>query len=154
MIDDNNPLGREAKAYYAAALLTGTSPHTPSTATWLVIGDIADLDEAGDGNKVEKTVRGDGVRMTYGVTHIDETIDFKIKAKVGSAALAALEAAWRNTGPIAFMSLTDDKGTAGAQGPVGNYVVAKFAWGKKLKDMQWVDVTLAPNSQMDKFVAV
>ncbi len=153
MQNDNSPLGREGKAYYAAALLTGTSPHTPSTATWLVIGDIADLDEGGDSDKVEQTVRGDGARKTYAVTHYDESVSFKIKAKVGSTALAALETAFRATAPIAFMSLTDDKATTGAKGPVGNWVISKFAKTKKLKDLQWVDIELSPNSQMDEFVA-
>jgi hypothetical protein len=151
MINDNSPLGREGKLYYAAALLTGTTPNTPDDATWIEVGDVMDVNEPSGSTTTKKTVRGDGIRDTYAVTHIDESITFKILAKVGSAAVTAMRAAHKSGAPLAAMSLSDDLSVVGAYGPVGNWVISKFDGGKTLDGLQEFDVELKPHSQMDAY---
>lgn len=151
MQDDQSPLGREGVLYYAAAVLTGTSPHTPSSATWLELGEVIDLNEDSSADPIKTTTRGNKRKHSYTTSHTDESIDFNVLAKVGNAGIAAFRTAYRTGVPIAAMSLTDEKTVSGATGPVGNWVVTKFSTKKPLEGTQQVDISLKPHSEMDDY---
>lgn len=141
----NFVLGKDCKAYYSATPLTSTSYATPLAAA-TELSNIKDLKINFQTDKTEITTRASGGWKENATTLKDGSISFNMKWLPADAGFSAILTAWINNAEIAFYALDGAKGTAGFQGPAGNWNVSNFSRIEDLSGAVMVDVELTPSS--------
>ena len=134
-------LGMKAKLYHGAADAALTAMTEVSN-----VKDLTLTMEAGEADV--STRANQGWRATA-PTLRECTCEFDMVWKAGDTAFEAIKTAFLNATTVGLAILTDDKATAGAEGPRGNFSITGFTRNESLEEAIVVNVT----AKMAKFLA-
>lgn len=154
MPSPNFLLGPDAHAYYAAALFTAANAAAVEAASLTEFTTAMDVDPDLSQGDVDITTRleaRDGWRVSA-PTLKEATVPFKMRWKPGDAGFEKIKDAWLGGDEIGMAFLDQDKSTAGAQGPAGNWIVTGFQKHEPIEGAQTVDVTVKMSSYPQWYV--
>jgi hypothetical protein len=138
-------LGDIAVLYYSATPVTSTTYTVASTKA----DNIKNAQISLKTDSPEYTTRANAGIKQHASSLKDMTISFEILVPgVGAtdAAYSAFRTAYTTGADIAIYALDDDKDTAGAWGPAGNFVVTDFSAGQNVGEVQFKKVELKPST--------
>lgn len=145
-------LGMNAKLYFAAAVFTAADAAAVTGASLTVMSNVTDVTlnlETGEANATTRANNGWEATLS---TLKNGSVEFEMIWEPADAGFAAVLAAWLASTPIGLVILDGPTGTAGNQGPAGNFSVTNFTRTEPLKEAIKAKVTLKPASQMQWFV--
>ena len=134
-------LGMNAKLYQGAA--------DADLATLTEMSNVKDLTLTMEAGEADVTVRGNQGWRATAPTLRECTVEWEMQWKSGDTAFEAIKTAFLNAGTVGLAVLTDDKATAGAEGPRGNFSITGFTRNESLEEAITVSVT----AKMAKFAA-
>jgi len=144
-MSENFVLGKDAKAYFSAALLTAAVG--PDALAWTEIDNVKDLTLNLETGEADITTRANNGWRATAATLKDGSIEFEMLWKPGDAAFEAVKDAWLASAEIAFMALDGAEDDSGREGFASNFTVTNFSRSEPLEEAITVSVTIKPSSQ-------
>ncbi|OHB56830.1 MAG: hypothetical protein A2Y07_06880 [Planctomycetes bacterium GWF2_50_10] len=134
-------LGMNAKLYHG--------DNDVLLATMTEISNVKDLTVTMEAGEADITTRGNQGWRATAPTLRECTVEFEMVWRSGDTAFEAIKTAFLTAGTICLAPLTDDKATAGTEGPRGNFSITGFTRNESLEEAITVSVT----AKMAKFLA-
>jgi predicted secreted protein len=123
-------LGMNAKLYHGAAGSKATN----------VIGNVKDVTLNLETGEADVTTRGNQGWRAKVATLKEGSVEFEMVWDTADTAFTAIQQAWFNTTPIAFLILDSENG----QGLDADFVVTNFSRKEPLEEAITVSVTIKP----------
>lgn len=151
----NYVLGKDCKAYASATPITAgaNSDYATALAAATLFSNVKDLKLNFSTEKADISTRASGGWKATAATIKDGTITFTMLWKPADANFGIIKTAWLASAEIFFGALDGVYGTAGNQGPAGNFTVTNFSRSEGLNESVTVDVELSPSSFNGWFTA-
>lgn len=140
-------LGKDAKLYRSANLLTAANDAAVTGATWVEVDEVKNVNLDGPASEADKTTRASGGWKQTASTQRDLAISFDLHVpKAGSTNYEAIRAAYVGSTEIAMLALDMDKDTTKAEGPASNWTITGLNRTEELENVVVYSVTAKPSS--------